>query len=260
MEGINRMSLPTQDKLLDPTPPSRGKDTSPEASREHQPVVGVKYFTFAFYQMLPSFRQLPAAERERLVEAFCGVVQSEKTVHIKSYSTIGLRRDTDFFFWLTSPLVADLQALQAKFYQTGLINYLSLTYNYLAMVKPSPYFRPHTHEAPPIEGDPKYAFVYPFVKTREWYAFPFEERMGMMKEHTQVGHDFPTVKINTSYSFGIDDQEFTLCFESDFPDHFVNLVQKLRETRASRFTLRDTPMFIGALGDLRHILREAGGI
>ena len=30
----------------------------------------------------------------------------------------------------------------------------------------------------------------------------------MMSEHFVIGHKYPDVKISTSYSFGLDDQEF----------------------------------------------------
>ena len=38
------------------------------------------------------------------------------------------------------------------------------------------------------------------------------------------------MKLNTTYSFGIDDQEFVVAFEINFPEDFLDLVQQLRET------------------------------
>jgi chlorite dismutase len=61
----------------------------------------------------------------------------------------------------------------------------------------------------------KYAVVYPFVKSREWYLLPFDERKKMMEEHIAVGRKFPQVRLNTTYSFGIDDQDFMLAFETE---------------------------------------------
>jgi len=227
---------------------------------EHQPIVGHKFFTFAFYHVQAAWRRLPPVERERHIEEFCKTVGTQTQVTVKSYSTIGLKKDSDFFFWHTADTVEAIQKLGVALYRTSLINYLDHTYHYLAMIKPSPYFSAHAHQSEGPSGEPRYAFVYPFVKTRAWYALPFEERMAMMREHTDIGHGFPSVRINTAYSFGIDDQEFTLCFESDFPDHFVNLVQKLRESRASAYTERDTPMFVGERKDLKTILREVAGL
>lgn len=234
--------------------------TASKPNLEHQPVVGQKFFTFSFFHGTHALRLLPKSDRERHVQEFFQVIKNEPSMSYKSYSTIGLRRDSDFFLWYEAPTIEPFQKLHVNLYKTTLWNYLNMTYNYLAMVKPSPYFSKHTHKEEPPKGDVRYAFVYPFVKTRAWYALPFPERMTMLKEHTEVGHDFPSVRINTAYSFGIDDQEFTLCFESDHPDHFVNLVQKLRETRASSYTERDTPMFVGERKDLLTILEETAGI
>ena len=102
----------------------------------------------------------------------------------------------------------------------------------------------------------KYLFVYPFVKNREWYAMPFEQRQAMMDEHIKVGNKYPSVRLHTTYSFGLDDQEFVVAFETDKPADFLDLVMELRETEASRYTLRDTPTFTCIKKPLEAILSE----
>lgn len=82
----------------------------------------------------------------------------------------------------------------------------------------------------------KYLFVYPFVKTRPWYRMTLQERQVMMDEHIRIGRKYPAVKLNTTYSFGLDDQEFVVAFETDEPSDFLDLVQELRETEASLYT------------------------
>ena len=72
-----------------------------------------------------------------------------------------------------------------------------------------------------------------------------------MQEHIRVGREYPCVDLNTSYSFGLDDQEFVVAFETDEPRDFLDLVQRLRTTESSRYTKRDTP-------DL-HLHRHLGG-
>jgi chlorite dismutase len=64
-----------------------------------------------------------------------------------------------------------------------------------------------------------------------------------MDEHIRIGLMYPRVKLNTTYSFGIDDQEFVVAFETNFPEDFLDLVQQLRETEISMYTLQDTPIF-----------------
>ena len=109
------------------------------------------------------------------------------------------------------------------------------------MTKPSEYSDESRLEVRPAHC--RYLFVYPFVKTREWYAMPADERWRIMQEHIQVGREYPDIDLNTSYSFGLDDQEFVVAFEADDPSRFLDLVQRLRTTEASAYTKRDTPTF-----------------
>jgi chlorite dismutase len=64
-----------------------------------------------------------------------------------------------------------------------------------------------------------------------------------MADHIAVGRRYPQITINTAYSFGLDDQEFVVSFEADEPGEFLDLVQELRGTESSAYTLRDTPIF-----------------
>ena len=81
------------------------------------------------------------------------------------------------------------------------------------------------------------------MKTREWYGIDPKERWRIMQEHIRVGREYPSIDLNTSYSFGLDDQEFVVAFEGDEPAVFLDLVQRLRTTEASAYTKRDTPTF-----------------
>jgi len=64
-----------------------------------------------------------------------------------------------------------------------------------------------------------------------------------MRSHIETGRQYPQITINTAYSFGIDDQEFVVSFECDDPGDFLDLVQELRATESSAWTLRDVPIF-----------------
>ena len=64
-----------------------------------------------------------------------------------------------------------------------------------------------------------------------------------MTDHIETGRRYPQITLNTAYSFGIDDQEFVVSFECDEPSDFLDLVQELRGTESSSWTLRDTPIF-----------------
>ena len=102
-------------------------------------------------------------------------------------------------------------------------------------------------------------FVYPFVKSREWYALPADERWRIMQGHIEVGREYPGVDNHTTYSFGLDDQEFVVAFDTDDVGTFLDLVQRLRTTEASRYTVRDTPSFTCIAMSLERALNALDG-
>ncbi|MEK7246947.1 MAG: chlorite dismutase family protein [Chloroflexota bacterium] len=212
---------------------------------------------FSFFKVNPAWRSLPADEREAGKRAFAAAVDSfADKLQVRSYSTVGTRGDADFLLWQIGETLDDIQALHAALLATPMGAYLSLPYSFLAMTRRSVYVSPeesdkrlHLHPA-----DSKYFFVYPFVKTRDWYQLPLEERQAMMDEHIRVGRKYPSVKLNTTYSFGLDDQEFVVSFETDEPSDFLDLVMELREAKTSTYTLRDTPIFTSISMSLRDTL------
>jgi chlorite dismutase len=155
--------------------------------------------------------------------------------------------------------------MTAKLLATGLGQYLTVPYSYVAMTKRSTYVREHIHadqEGTRLRLTPgqfKFLFVYPFVKTRAWYRLSQAARQGMMNEHIEIGHRYPTVRLNTTYSFGLDDQEFVVAFESDKPEDFLDLVMDLRGAEASNYTLRDTPIFTCVHRELPEMMELLGG-
>ena len=57
-----------------------------------------------------------------------------------------------------------------------------------------------------------------------------EERMRVMRDRIACSTALRrSIETNTSYSFGLDDQEFVVAFETDEPGDFLDLVQERRE-------------------------------
>ena len=225
-----------------------------------------QFVKYSFYQVESPWRRLPDAERQEGKEQILAVLDEFSTrMMIRSYSLAGTRGDTDFFLWMASERLEDIQEMTTQVWRTGLGKYLRQPHSYLAMTHRSQYLKGHRHagqEGARLKvrpGNGKYFIVYPFVKTRQWYLLPKEERQKMMNTHFVIGHKYPSVKINTTYSFGIDDQEFVVGFETDSLSDFVDLVMDLRESEASSYTLRDTPIFTGVLGSFRETLDSLGG-
>ena len=209
-----------------------------------------QFVKYTFYKVDKGWRLLPAEEKRRGKEQFLAILDEfAGQLMLRTYSTVGTRGDADFLIWSASDQLEPVQQITTRLLSTGLGHYLDTPYSYLAMTRRSVYTDKHEHkgqegnrlQVTPVEA--KYLFVYPFVKTREWYSLDKSTRQGMMDAHIKTGHRYPSVKINTAYSFGLDDQEFLVAFETDIPSDFLDLVMELRGSDASRYTLRDTPVF-----------------
>ena len=209
-----------------------------------------QYVNYFFFKVQPDWRRLPAEEREQGKAEFEGVIKDWKTrCLIIPFSTVGTRADTDFFLWRISERLEDFQEMTTQLLQTGLGRWCVTPYSYLGMTKRSMYVDHHEHPGSEgrrgrvVPGEKKYIFVYPFWKTAAWYQLPKEDRQRMMNVHIESGHRYPGIKINTIYSFGLDDPEFVVAFEGDVPADFIDLVMEMREHEVRTYTERDTPIF-----------------
>lgn len=220
---------------------------------------------FSFYHVDPAWRRLPRATKQAHGKEFLQVIeQSAKRLMVRTYSLVGLKPDVDFLMWRVGSRPEELQEMSSAIWQTKLGGYLTTPYTYLSMTKRSTYvdkLNPEHEDrrrfiAP---ANCKYLFVYPFSKTPEWYQLPFQERQTMMDEHIKLGNTYPSVRIHTTYSFGLDDQEFVLAFETDHPKDFLDLVMEMRESKGRPYTLRDTPIFTCVTEPMHEILQELGG-
>jgi chlorite dismutase len=224
-----------------------------------------QFVNFMFFRVDRAFRALDAQVKNDAKREFAEVVQkSSGPMIVLPYSTVGLKAGVDFMLWRIGFDIEPFQRMAADINRTILGRYLDVPQSYLAMTKHSQYVEEHVHEGQEgrrlriVPGKRPFLFVYPFVKTRDWYLLPASDRQRIMNEHIAIGHKYPRVKINTTYSFGLDDQDFVVAFESDTADEFLDLVQELRETESSRFTLRDTPMYTCRRSTLEEILDSIG--
>lgn len=254
----------------------RAMGENPELKVEYKHNTSTQQFVkFGFYKLDPAFRRLPKAEKEQGIQEFLNAMDGlyPRGELLRPYSLTGVRGDCDFLLWHVVPCNKDgddpsgierFQEVTATVLNTGLGAYLTVPYSYVAMTKRSLYTDDHHHpgsENERLRVEPwgaKYLFVYPFVKTRQWYVLPIAERQRIMNEHIKVGHMYPTVKLNTTYSFGLDDQDFVVAFETDYPADFLDLVQHLRETESSLATVRDTPIFSCVSTTVEQVVKNMG--
>ncbi len=220
-----------------------------------------QYVGYTFFRVDPAWRRLPVEERAAHKDAFADAVEqlAPRFEHLRCYSLFGTRPDADFFLWKITDRYADLGELAAALNATPIAGWLETPYSYLATTKASQYTSARRPRKIVPQGSP-YLVVYPFVKIRPWYALPPDGRQRAMDEHIRIGREeFPGIKNHTTYSFGIDDQEFMTAFECDEPADFMHLMLRLRESEASRYTERDTPIFVGTFTDVRTVLDQLDG-
>ncbi len=221
---------------------------------------------FAFYKVDPAWRRLPqdvrGAHRDELSKV---LEEHNRRILLRTYTLVGTRGDSDMMIWAVSEESERLQELFVDINRTSLAGYLACSHSYTAMTKRSIYVdTEHPNQGGTTDrlilapGKSRYLFVYPFVKTRAWWTLSPDDRQRMMQEHIRVGHEYPSVKINTTYSFGLDDQEFVVAFETDSAADFLDCVQALRDTEASSYTLRDVPSFTCVRAGIREMLEALG--
>ena len=237
---------------------------APAGAQGSAPAVQRQFVNFSFYKLDPAFRRLDDHEKFQARSEFLNVFQKQPQPGMicLTYSTAGLRGDADFLLWRISLNTDAFQQHTRQLNKTRLGAYLTTPHSFLSMTKRSMYVDKldpfHTAESRThiIPGKRKYLFIYPFVKTRDWYLLPLEERQKIMDVHIRVGNKYPSVKLNTTYSFGLDDQDFVVAFETEEPKDFLDLVMELRETQSSKFTQRDTPIFTCVQTPMENVLDQ----
>lgn len=220
-----------------------------------------QFVNFIFYRVDRAFRSLPVDQRLEAKREFAEIVQRYTgPLMVLPYTTAGVKAGVDFMFWRIGYELEPFEKMSSEISKSILGRYLDVPQSYLAMTKHSQYVDDHVHEGQEgrrlriVPGRKPLLFVYPFVKTRDWYLLPMSERQRIMNEHIAIGHKYPRVKINTTYSFGLDDQDFVVAFEADKAEEFLDLVQELRETESSKYTVRDTPMYTCRRASIEEIL------
>lgn len=227
-----------------------------------------QYVRFAFYKMHQDWYRLDAEiQRAHKQELYEIVSTFNRRMLLRPYTLVGSRADTDVLFWQIAESPVPFQELATAIRNTAIGAYMQMTHSYLSQTKRSIYEirvagRSDDSEEERLVIDPseaKYLFVYPFIKTRSWYQLSQPARQGMMDEHIAIGGKYPSIRLNTTYSFGIDDYEFIVAFETDEPSDFLDLVQELRESTVSLYTLQDTPLFTCTNLTLPEVLDTLGG-
>ena len=195
----------------------------------------------------PAWRRLPAAERRDSCAEFFAAVESGEAVTTFTYSMVGLKPGIDMLLWRLGSGLDALEESAAAALRSGMGTWLEVRQSFVGVIQPSQYVKkPTPQEQSLFSGErSRYLIVYPFTKSTDWYLLDKDSRQAVMNEHMKVGHAYPQVRQLLAYSFGLDDQDFLVAYETDDLVAFSELVRSLRSTESRRSTVRDTPILTG---------------
>ena len=205
--------------------------------------------TYAYYPVFrgtPDLRERPSGELDQMAhEAEILLKESDRVSVRGTYSTVGFRPDAELMMWWIGHAPEDLQDHLVSFRRTALGRRLELTWSFMGVVRTAEFSKEHLPAF--LRGEPprRYLCVYPYVRTTEWYLLPPEQRAELLREHGEMGREFPDVLANTTSAFGINNWEWILAFEADDLARILDCLRRLREARARAYTKEEVPFVTG---------------
>ena len=207
---------------------------------------------YQLFKFDKEFWHLEDRERKETLQNWADNL-SRNAEKVNFYQVFPTRDEWDIMTW-TSQLAEENEVPNQFFEQFGgslniFRRYIEPKLSLWGFTKPSSYTKSKRN---PQEIDPwddnsrmPYFIVYPFVKTIPWYLEDWETRWEMMQGHIKLGKQYPEITQLLLYSFGLQDQEFIVSYETENLSQFSDLVYDLRATEARRYTERDTPIITG---------------
>jgi chlorite dismutase len=210
----------------------------------------------------PAWRREPDDRRRTDCDGLLSAEAQTAAAGVRTlvYSTIGLEPGSDVLLFRLAPSVEALEEAGARLHRSGLGRWLELRHSLLGRIGDSQYAsKPGSQERSMLDGEPRrYLIVYPFTKRSEWYLLSREARQGIMNEHMRVGRTYTAVRQLLAYSFGLDDQDFVVAYDTDDLVSFGELVRELRGTESRRSTVDDRPILLGVRRTLAEIAAGLG--
>jgi chlorite dismutase len=209
------------------------------------PVIEKQFVNFMFLRVNPEWRKLNAETKRIFKSEFQSVFKKfSEDFLLFTYSLVGFDSKADLMFWRIGSSLDLIQEMTAKLYRTNLGSFLETSDNYLSVTKRSMFISDGMEDKFHIlAGARKYHFLYPCAKHKDWYEKSGEERDALIEENFMVGKKFQNIKIHMTHAFGFSEQEHIISFETDEPRDFLALAEELRQTPASKLTLRGMPVY-----------------
>ena len=182
-----------------------------------------------------------------------GLGHDDDAVELRGvYDVSGMRAEADVMLWLTGHKAEKLQAALRTLHRSALLNTTEIEFSAMGVHRTAEFARGHVPAfSRGVEAE-DWLVVYPFNRSYDWYLMDPAKRGQMLREHGQLGQEFPTVLANTTSAFALNDWEWLLALESENLTDLVDMMRKLRESE-TRYHVRDeTPFYTG-----RRLLRSA---
>ncbi len=236
------MSVQNFQKEHDAAGPHLVPDSKAHAERRE---LEKQFVNFMFFRVNPEWRKLNHETKRVLKGEFQSVFDTFRDDFLLfSYSLVGFDSKADLMFWRAGPSLDLVQDMTARLYRTNLGSYLETADNYLSITRNMMFVGSANEDRFQVQaGTAKYHFVYPCAKHKDWFDIPADERDAMIEENFMIGQKFPNIKIHLTHAFGFNDHEYVISFETDEPKDFLALAEELRQTPASKLTLRGMPIY-----------------
>jgi chlorite dismutase len=202
----------------------------------------MQYHNYIFFKVRPSFYDLSSTTQQNCKRLFLKAFKNEKKVITYTYTTLGLKVNTQFLLWFQANSIDEIQIFLNTLMHTKLGRYFRITHTLFGMTRPTEYSSGSGHLDTGRKGG-AYLTIYPFTKTYEWYTLSLEKRKELMKGHISIGRNYPQITQLLLYAYGVDDSEFIVSYEMDDLPAFQSLVIDLRSDKVRAYTAKDTPIF-----------------
>jgi chlorite dismutase len=171
------------------------------------------------------------------------------------YDLAGLRAGADYLIWWHAAELEPLQAAYTELRRDTALGRASVpVWSQVAVHRPAEFNKSHIPAFLADEQARRYLCVYPFVRSREWYLMPGQQRRRLLAEHGQMARNYPDVRANTVSSFGLGDYEWILAFEADELHRIVDLMAHLRGSDTRRYVHDEVPFYTGPRLDIAELV------
>jgi chlorite dismutase len=242
-----------------------GTTAAPETAAgepEAPPPTTTTYVQALGLALEPAWRREPDDLRAADARAFLAAEAETAAAGVRTLacSTIGLEPGSDALLLRLAPSVEALEAAAVRLHRAGLGRWLTVRHSFIGRIAPSTYIRkPSAQDRSLLDGEPaRYLVVYPFTKSTDWYLADPAKRQAVMNGHMKVGRRYPAVRQLLASSFGLDDQDFVVAYDTDDLAAFGDLVRELRSTESRRATVSDRPLLLGVRRTLRELVEALG--